>query len=81
MTKSGWLGLVIAPLAGYFPYALIAAFTTLTLVPDTKWELVVLGVLAGMAMWGKLMDIGSEGAAGGGSSSAKEYRRAWHLDD
>ena len=49
-----------AVVAGYLFYALIAAFTAFTLLPDTAWEIGVLVVLV------LLMTRGAERALGGG---------------
>jgi hypothetical protein len=61
-------------------YALIAAFTGFTLVPDTPAEVVVLGVLTAMAIIGKVMDLAADDGAKRGDSASIRYRQAWGLD-
>jgi putative membrane protein len=80
--RLSWRSL-IAPLVGYPLYALIAAFTAFTLVPDTKWEIIVLTGLAVSAFIGQAMDEGARDAAKRGDPTAEKYLRDWglHRDD
>lgn len=66
--------------AGYPIYALIAAFTSITLVPDTLAEVLLLGGLTLLAVVGKAMDHASEQRAREGDPLAIKYRRDWGLD-
>jgi hypothetical protein len=70
----------LALFAGYPIYALIAAFSGFTLVPDTRGELILLGVLTALAVIGKLMDLASEGAAERGDPAALKYQQDWGFD-
>jgi hypothetical protein len=72
--------ILLALLAGYPIYALVAAFTSFTLLPDTKWEIIALVGLTALAVVGKAMDQASEAAAERGDPAALKYRRAWGLD-
>lgn len=75
------LRLLIAPLAGYPIYAIIATFTSFDYWPSSGVQWAVLGGLMGMAVLGMLMDIGSESAARRGEPAALKYRSDWGLHD
>lgn len=71
----------LVPLVGYGIYALIAVFTTLTLLPNTALEIGVLAVLVALAVLGQAMDDGARRAARRGDATAKNYMRQHHLGD
>jgi hypothetical protein len=72
--------MLLALFAGYPIYALVAVLSSdVTLVPNTKWEIVLLAALTFMALIGKAMDLGSEGPARRGDPTALKYRSGWGL--